>query len=696
MTMLFSDLQTRKTPHCIRHEAFENLYVIPYVKGRLVFAEMTARAIEEGEFDYILVDMPYFLNNASCLRMAVASFPLVSSLVVKKGDKYLTIPFAPNDAACIAVSAVMLDKNMGGKTEFRCIDDSNIVSLIEHLSLPRQALKDDYYVFTEGLERYFKKPFEELKDIWAKLPESTRFYSSHRAAEVAGRLRGFLKNGKKTLFVCEYSLWQLISKSLSSKKRDENRLIIPWENLSAAFVMEDPYIFWSMGLLDDFPCAVAEFYRCIQSGGINNFDKLDSLNKAVASAVSEKESKPSIRKIKAFADYLKTIMSINLCIAPHPVRHLHDAAVSCVGKAFAKKLSEAFLRYPEPTRQNVLRFLTIYKDSIVYGVGGFKIPDLQEQDFLYPGFHKPSLDASFEERFKIANIARPGLTQTETMELGRDWGGIQWETEQDYSLHKAACGHGRNIALKRLNKDNVMIKRSWGEMAEGIHWKSTLRAWAVAEDAVYIKKRRHNGKKGLRFTEYTPMAFIFEEVSGFDWMTVHDSNLSQRNMELGNRDFPFYKHEPPDSVYSVFYTIKKREMLCGGHIYRQEISSIAFLYTKDMGIKRYKGITKRHERFQCRTIPANDPELYGFSAQEIGAAWCVKYAEDAVIVVAKSGWKPSGQLMDYARKKGVELIILSLDCFSNNVIERLKVMHCTTTALKKHPELEKIVNRFIG
>ena len=114
-----------------------------------------------------------------------------------------------------------------------------------------------------------------------------------------------------------------------------------------------------------------------------------------------------------------------------------------------------------------------------------------------------------------------------------------------------------------------------------------------------------------------------------------------------------------------------------------------------MGTKRYTSITKRDKRFQCRTAPYSDPELWGFPLPELGAAWAIKYAQEAVLIAAKDGWIPYPQLLNLAGKKKIEMIRLSLFSFSPETIERMKVLHSTTTSLKRHPEREKILERFI-
>lgn len=695
--MLFSRLPVEKN-QCIKRPLFENLSVIPYVKGRLVFAELAVRAIQEGCFDIVLVDMPYFMNDKRYLSAAVSALPLVNSLALKKRDSgFVNIPLAPNDAACAAIAMAQMLRNEGSQIGLQCIDDSNVVNYHEYLRLPHINLKDDYLVFVEGLDKYFELPFRQLADVWKNLAETQRYFLRYRAGMVKKRLEGHLKEGKNTLFICEYSLWRLVSEMLGKKIDEENVPFIPWQDIRAAIVLEDPYIFWAMGLLDDYPAVVHQFFKTAKKGWLLSFDKLEGINEIISRSVSSGLGNPSVRKIKSFYHYLYNRLSFNSRITPLPVEDLYDAALCCVGRTFAKKAAEEFLNYPYPNAEKAIEFLTVNKDNLIFKGKAFQIPDMSEQSCLYPHNNGNFTDGSFESRIKVVNRVRPFLTTKEmNMLKNRDYWPVIWETENDYSHHQAVCGHVRNMAMMQARQADVRIVKSYGSMGDGIHWKSTIRSIAAGENAIYIKKRASKAIKRSTYDLHTPIVFIFaEDFSGNSSKAVYDANQTQRNIDLMNNT-PFDKTEPPpDSVYSVFYTYGKEGVLCGGHIFKNHITSIAFLYTKDMGVKRYTSITKRDKRFQCRAAPYSDPELSVFPLSELGAAWAIKYAQDAVLIAARDGWSPSQKLRDFAGRKKIEMIRLSLSRFSPETIERMRMIHSISTPLKKHPERDGILKRFI-
>ena len=73
----------------------------------------------------------------------------------------------------------------------------------------------------------------------------------------------------------------------------------------------------------------------------------------------------------------------------------------------------------------------------------------------------------------------------------------------------------------------------------------------------------------------------------------------------------------------------------------------------------------------------------------------VKYAEDVVLVVCEENWKPSAGLYSFSRRRRIRLHQVGLSHFSPDLIERMKQIHFISTPLKKHPERENIVERYV-
>ncbi|MCK5139998.1 MAG: hypothetical protein KAQ85_09170, partial [Thermodesulfovibrionia bacterium] len=174
-----------------------------------MFAELVARALEEDQFDLVVVDLPFFMNEGGLWEKAIKLFPNVSSLLIRKEDStFVSFPFIPNDAACISLAVVQMLKEWGRNIELKCIDDSHVIHYPkESLKQPDINIRDDYFVFTEGLEEYYRDVYPQIESSWNQFSEDQRFFVDYRAGLVAERLESYLKSDRKTLFICEYRLW---------------------------------------------------------------------------------------------------------------------------------------------------------------------------------------------------------------------------------------------------------------------------------------------------------------------------------------------------------------------------------------------------------------------------------------------------------------------------------------------------------
>lgn len=695
----------------IKHPYYENLYVIPYVKGRLVFAEIVARAIEGMQFDTILIDMPYFMNNSEILKIAVGFFPYVSSILIKRHDSsFVSIPFVPCDAGCVAMACVNIMNDEGKSLEFKCIDDSNIINYPEEaLSFPSIHLKDDYFVFIEGLENYFSSIFKELNNLWKDLSDIQKYFICYRAKIVRERILELIKQKEIVLFVCEYKLWwSLINEFKCDKLSDAKYFFLPSNSLEAVLAVLNPHIMWAKGALDDYPVVVLKFFERLKLGIIGDFDKLEVINEIIKRQINysiiKESDNPTIRKLNLFQRYLQNRLVMDLRLVPLPITHLYDSSISCIGKTFAKKLAKVILEYPIPDNEQIIKHLNINKDKVLILEGDeVKNTEIFNYILFYGSLNNYLADVFYEEvelnsRLDIVESVYPKLSKKERQELDINYGYTLWEIQSDYTIHMKAGQHALGIAERMLRFSGFNIKRSWGSLGDGIQWRATINSRAKGEDAIYIKEKRVKGSiNRIRFDEFTPVVFLLSNDFGNNnYGIIHDSNITLRNIELMNKDYQYDESIPPDCVYSVFFTYKRKWYLCDGHIIKNEITSIAFLYLKDLtGLERYYRITSRHSRFHCRTLPEDDPEINHFPLSEIGIAWAIKYAQGIVLVVAKRDWRPSNSLLKFTKRKKVYILHILLSLFDQEFIERLRNLHLISTSLEKHPNRDWIIRRFI-
>lgn len=681
----------------IRHNACENLFAIPYVRSRLVFAELVARAIATGDFELVVVDLPAFLQDDPYSSYPVSLFPSVSSLVIRNGTSELTrLPFSPSDAACAAIAATGFAKQPGKPIALHFVDDSAAVHYHQHLAQPLPDLRDDYHVFSAGLEQYFRRPMEELAACWGSLSAINRFYLEHRAAQVTERLITLLDQRKQTLFVCEYRLWRMVSSRLHARSHPRpNPIAVPWHTLSAALAIEDPLRFWALGLLDDYPALVHEFYTKLTEHRTEAFDKLESLDALLLRRDSSKDP-GSTRTLLAFSHYLRNRLWARRRWIPQPVSQLHDSALACLGPRSANSLAKRFLRYPAPYISGAARYLSIGENHLAHSDQHFDIPDASQRGEFMGLDTDPHACETFGQRFQLALKASPRLTMIEKDALLPVEDGTKWAVATDYHLHDIACTNARRLASQRTRCKHPVARPMRRGLEGGVDMRATLFARARNDTSVYVKPHLRTRKNTNRFDEATPTVFLFDDdVSSDPSQVTHDANVTQRKIELDNTHLFSAEDPRPDRVYSVFVTYRSDRRMCHGHIEQLELSSLALLYTRYMGMDRHAAIVRRPARFQCRCNPEYDRDLRIVSYAERGLAWTVKYADDSVIVVARNGWAPTPTLSAFADAHRVSLFHVPLSRFSPDFIDRLRIKHAISTPLKKHPKRDEIVARFL-
>ena len=696
--------KTEEAGSLIKLPGRPGLSIVPYVRGRLAFAQLAVAALEAGRFDRLVVDLPRFLGRGELIELAHSAFPLAFTIIVRKGPgSHLLLPFVPNDAGYIATFAARR-KRVG----YECIDSENLLFHPEGtIFSPDLPLLDDFFVLSNGLDRYFAPLWSRMDMLWEQTPSVTKAFTSARASVVASRLAEALASGGRTLFVCEYRLWWAVRKAIENGLKGDTPLRpAPQEELGLAFLAEDPNQLWTTGFLDDYPCLNLKFFEAVKKGNARSFDKLEALGTTLLDLIEKDDPRVangrSITRFLAFLRYLRARMITSGRVVPLPSAHLLDAAESCFGKEFAWELARALLEYPVPDNQRGkggTGFYSLTPDGTLVGGAAFELPDaLESDDFLETdywggGVGMPAVEDSGRDLW--ADIARRSLTRAEEKSLNGPRTGVTWAVKEDYILHQGACA----LVRENLARDarRAVVKRSWGGMGDGIRWKATTRARAMEEKALYVGKRRSD-LRSLSIDAHTPHVFLFSErIDDCAFSVIHDANLSQRNINLGNDSFPFERHPPPDLVYSLFKAVGRIESSLNGHIRREWNEALAFLYTHShMGVERYEAITKKPVRHQCRQTPFADPELTDFSHAEKFVAWPIKYADRAVVVVAHGGWSLSEKLARYAREKNIKVIIVPFGTLSPSLVRRLRTTHFISTALKKHPGRERLLRRFVA
>jgi|GEM_PF-971802 len=696
---------SREIKPYIKATLYENLYVLPYERGRLVFAQLAARALEENQFDLVVVDLPQFMNDGTWTDIPLQAFPAATTIIIKRDDlQYLWLPLAPNDAGCLAL---YLAKTKQMHCE--CVDDSNLINYPDgSLFQPDTGVREDYFIFHEGLDNYFARPWDLCAQQWLRATELQKLFSAYRASLIARRLRKLFSCSAKILFVCESLLWWMVRGVLAGELEESSAFphLPRWQDKDAAFVI-DPHLLWVKGALDDYPAVNVQFFESVLRGNSVSFDKLHSLNRITSDFIQgmghHGSTDLSVRSLLTFTQYLRNRLAVFRRIVPQPGNDLLDAARACLGKAAAMELARELLTYPPAdlmeTAQTAI-FLSIGRKGIQKSTKSFDIPDMCDAAAYYGDASCSASAFCTKEdergRQRWVNSIHPYLTRKErkglTTALSEKG---MWAIKEDYRTHAEACLYLREI-IKR-DARAIRIEKSSGSMGDGIHWRATISAMARGEDAVHIKRRERNKLHQASLDEYTPVVFLFAQNIDECLPTfVQSGNNTHRRVQLGESRSVCDEAQRADKVYSIFKTILQQNYFLEGHIRKDCLTAIALLCTNDlMEVARYKAICSRPRLLQCRADAQEDSELDEFIIRDKLVAWAIKYAESAVIVVADTGWRASERLSQFARKKRVKLLNLPLSVLPADSLKRLRHMHFISRSLRIHPDRTSIVQRFL-
>ena len=194
-------------PRPLTFPDFPKLFVVPYVHGRLMFAQAAAHAVQTLQPDILAVDLPLYLNKSRLLDAALQSFPLATALFISHpshGIRFL--PFVVTDAPMLAAHQARA-RNI----PFECIDEGFDPEPL--LCAGDAGLPDDWELSHISLDSYFNGVWDE------RGPDSgARQNNPASAARIAYRLQHLMDGCRRILFVCEWKRWRWVEKMLGSAR----------------------------------------------------------------------------------------------------------------------------------------------------------------------------------------------------------------------------------------------------------------------------------------------------------------------------------------------------------------------------------------------------------------------------------------------------------------------------------------------
>lgn len=588
-----------------------DLFVVPYVRGRLMFAQAAAHAIDILAPDCVAVDLPLFLDKSEFLHTALSVFPLVTAMLVQlPGGDVQFLPFAVSDAACLAAH---LAQKRG--ILLACIDagiDAGRQTPPNDVPLP-----DDCCMFNIGLQGYFRAAWHRLRSA-----EECSLICGQpaQASGVAQRLLHLLKKHKRVLFVCEWKRWHSVDRMV---EHPGLQLVRRGARTPAALVFEDPQQYFHHGYMDDFPALNLVFFEHVRAGTVGNFDKLAEL----ASVLAKQGCTLALPRAKT----------------PKTATEVLEQTEANDGHEVSSRLACELLAYPLPSEGDARDRLPVYGTiTPAHHIGRpsteFELLDVMHASPYYPigpaeqgSFYSPEeLDA----RQFWGPSMKPLITRKEAKTPPPSTH-ARWSVPSNFTFY----AHVSQILRQRARQANL------------------------APPLV------------VELDEFTPVVFQFSSESDGDIRIVEDANATKRKQQRGLEWNPAQEPPPDViytilATRKGVSAIWGPHAQCDD----ATSMALLYSGPEAPGPERYDAVIRRLRSEQlCRSTPQEDTTLCCFPPRQACAAWAVRWAPDHMILItACRGWEPSEALIELAMQRRVRMVILPIAVIPQELITRLR------------------------
>jgi hypothetical protein len=247
----------------------------------------------------------------------------------------------------------------------------------------------------------------------------------------------------------------------------------------------------------------------------------------------------------------------------------------------------------------------------------------------------------------------------------RDW---PPETDLRYLMDMRA----RHLAER--GERTVFARKFSGAMGEGPDWRRTIRSMARGENEIYVRHTRGCGREARKSLVTTPVVWIFDDQTPIIYATSEN-----------------YTIDGVSSVVGMHYCIE-HDYIAESRIGRLKRAAFSDLGAGRgyLGLARSRPLTGDEEREidkaylaklpaekRCYGNPRLDDELEPFAGTDHAIAFAIKYADDEIILVSRSGLPISVSVAKYAQERKVRIRRVSVDNFGAKRLARFQDFHWT-------------------
>ncbi|MHC4944035.1 MAG: hypothetical protein ACYTG7_13550 [Planctomycetota bacterium] len=585
--------------------------VVPSIHQRSVFAAEVRKKFLEQRYSAVAVELPPFLKDT--VVEGVKRLPMISMAVhdYTFPDGDTRYAYVPLDPCDSIIEAVRMA--VPERIPIHAVDLDS--PLFQNLTT---VLPDEYAARRCSLADYY----DAVRMFLPPTPKDS--IDALREQWMAARLRALHEKGKSVLFVCGLGHLAGIKKHFYGEVQAET--VEPPDIYAGEprlySVNPDTLAF----LLGELPYLTFLYERARASIDGTLYEETDGIRELLVAARDEFRSEDaqqadtiSPARLQLMIRYIRNLCLIKKRLTPY-LFEIVQAAKGVGGSQFAIQVVQLAKYYP---------FLDTEMDllSCDMGINQGRLADLGSQDLSnrLPG---PPVE------WKTVKLRRPPLPKMKQnwAFLWNPFKACSWPPEDDKieSFHR----HVRDLTRRILSEDQAKVEKFTTSVKDGIDLRESIRNWHKNE--IYVKEQPPaRGKVEV-------VVFIFDEGedrSQYPWRTT------------------WYAEHTEESTLALYATDYLTDMV-GPGIARAQYGGCFLLYPP----RPIPDIWQDPRLKKCRTL-----------AEQLTLAAMLHTRERFVTYVGPR--RPGLRLREAARRLGRHLVFIPLSSFSQQTIQRLRLVH---------------------
>jgi hypothetical protein len=662
-----------------------NLFFVPVIRQRLSFAALVQATLNSLEADtewsksedLIAVALPRSIEPS--LRKAIkhlndAVQPTVSLIVahVPGVGSREVFPVTPCDGM---IEATRIADERGCPIEFVDLETSP-ANILKGPCITDPNWADDTLVRLIGIDKYL----DMVESYFSIPPARIEPLDTWREAFIAQRLRALSPLWRRILVVCDAGLVRSIQRCMRQV----------WNQAITQANSEDP-IRWEfkivqqlnlrtlLSYLDDYPRLVQHYEEARNRGRAHLFHKdRELMDVVLAFAEGAQDLRLSTRQHQTFGIFLKNILRFERRLCPKPST-LYEAAAACYGRAFAERLYCYLAGYYSQIKAERIESPTATK--LTYTVEDN--PSIAK----YRTRSCNPVPRSYSE-LKMTPTTPP-LQRRPSSNF------FEWSPQEEHKI--AMQSRLQRVVAKSHEMNKTKAYR--GSIEMGIDVRRTIRGRFHGESGLYVKSVvPHRQKLTI---EQEPILWVLSETFSQGW-SVQSGHIGQstRRKFTASRGGEFligymeFLEELSDHRLSLMEDPTQRV------VYLQRSGLLAFAAncgTEEQAKKVYGDTLAarlpNHSDFDhpCGCVHRDFVSLARGGAPwiEIALRTALKYAKQAVVVVAPASLIVASRMLDIARGSGKQLIHVPVSSFSREDLKKLTTTYFYQSGDEPDAEAER-------